>query len=60
MIYKNALISVSNKEGLVECAKQLSQSGTRIVSTGGTAKFLLKHKIKATHPIFNPTLNPVL
>jgi len=45
MIYKNALISVSNKEGLVECAKQLSQSGTRIVSTGGTAKFLLKHKI---------------
>ena len=45
MIYKNALISVSNKEGLADCAKKLSQSGTRIVSTGGTAQFLSKHKI---------------
>ena len=45
MIYKNALISVSNKEGLADCVKRLSQSGTRIVSTGGTAQFLSKHKI---------------
>ncbi len=45
MNYKNALISVSNKEGLVDCVKKLSQSGTRIVSTGGTAQFLSKNKI---------------
>ncbi|MDE0151649.1 MAG: hypothetical protein OXK80_04020 [Bdellovibrionales bacterium] len=45
MIYKNALISVSNKEGLEDCAKKLSQSGTRIVSTGGTAQFLSKHGV---------------
>ena len=45
MIYKNALISVSNKEGLEACAKKLSQSGTRIVSTGGTAQFLLNNGV---------------
>lgn len=45
MNYKNALISVSNKEGLLDCAKRLSQSGTRIVSTGGTAQFLSKNAI---------------
>ena len=45
MSYKNALISVSNKEGLLDCAKKLSRSGTRIVSTGGTAQFLSKNGI---------------
>ena len=39
--YKNALVSVSNKEGIVECVKALCESGTRVVSTGGTAKRLL-------------------
>lgn len=39
--YKNALVSVSNKEGIVECVKTLCDSGTRVVSTGGTAKMLL-------------------
>ncbi len=47
MNYKNALISVSNKEGLLDCAKKLSRSGVRIVSTGGTAQFLAENGIPA-------------
>jgi phosphoribosylaminoimidazolecarboxamide formyltransferase/IMP cyclohydrolase len=38
--FKNALISVSDKTGLVDFIKPLFQQGTRIVSTGGTAKTL--------------------
>ena len=37
---KRALISVSDKTGLVELAKALSESGVEILSTGGTAKLL--------------------
>ena len=37
---KRALISVSDKTGLVEFAKQLSQQSIEIISTGGTAKTL--------------------
>ncbi len=37
---KRALISVSNKNGIVEFAKQLSELGIEIISTGGTAKVL--------------------
>ena len=37
---KRALISVSNKKGIVEFAKQLSELGIEIISTGGTAKVL--------------------
>ena len=43
---KTALISVSNKEGIVEFAKGLQDLGYRILSTGGTAKLLQKNKIK--------------
>lgn len=35
---KTALISVSDKTGVVEFAKKLSQMGVKIISTGGTAK----------------------
>lgn len=35
-----ALISVSDKTGLLELAKALSEGGVEIVSTGGTAKLL--------------------
>jgi phosphoribosylaminoimidazolecarboxamide formyltransferase/IMP cyclohydrolase len=35
-----ALISVSDKAGIVEFAKGLSELGTEIISTGGTAKLL--------------------
>lgn len=45
---KRALISVSNKEGLIEFAKGLSDLGTQILSTGGTAKALQDAGIKVT------------
>lgn len=37
---RRALISVSNKKGIVEFAKELSGLGVEILSTGGTAKAL--------------------
>jgi phosphoribosylaminoimidazolecarboxamide formyltransferase/IMP cyclohydrolase len=37
---KTALISVYNKEGIVEFAKELVQLGWKIISSGGTAKHL--------------------
>ena len=38
MKIKRALISVSDKTGIVEFAKDLYELGFEIVSTGGTAK----------------------
>lgn len=40
MAIKRALISVSDKSGIVEFAKKISEAGIEIISTGGTAKFL--------------------
>ncbi len=37
---KTALVSVSDKEGVVDFAKKLQQMGVKIISTGGTAKKL--------------------
>jgi phosphoribosylaminoimidazolecarboxamide formyltransferase/IMP cyclohydrolase len=37
---KTALISVSDKQGVVDFAKRLSKMGVKIISTGGTAKAL--------------------
>ncbi|MHC4259552.1 MAG: bifunctional phosphoribosylaminoimidazolecarboxamide formyltransferase/IMP cyclohydrolase [Planctomycetota bacterium] len=37
---KTALISVSDKSGVVDFAKQLSKMGVKIISTGGTARAL--------------------
>jgi len=37
---KTALISVSDKNGVVDFAKKLSRMGVKIISTGGTAKKL--------------------
>lgn len=45
---KRALISVSNKEGIVEFARELSSLGVEIISTGGTADLLAKNGIKVT------------
>jgi phosphoribosylaminoimidazolecarboxamide formyltransferase / IMP cyclohydrolase len=45
---KKALISVSNKAGLLPLAQCLVESGCEIISTGGTAKFLQEHKIAVT------------
>ena len=44
--FKHALVSVSNKEGLIEFLNPLVQKGLKIVSTGGTKKFLIENKIE--------------
>lgn len=41
MMFKNALVSVSDKTGLIEALRPLVTKGLRIVSTGGTAKALI-------------------
>src|SRR5271154_1892675 len=45
---KTALISVSDKNGLVEFARGLSGLGVNILSTGGTAKLLANNGIPVT------------
>jgi phosphoribosylaminoimidazolecarboxamide formyltransferase/IMP cyclohydrolase len=42
---KRALISVSNKDGIVEFAKNLYAKGVEILSTGGTAKLLRQNGV---------------
>lgn len=42
---KRALISLSDKTGIVELAKELSNFGVEILSTGGTAKLLRENNI---------------
>ncbi|HEX2489530.1 MAG TPA: bifunctional phosphoribosylaminoimidazolecarboxamide formyltransferase/IMP cyclohydrolase, partial [Blastocatellia bacterium] len=42
-----ALISVSDKRGLVEFARKLARRGVEIISTGGTAKLLRENGIDA-------------
>ena len=49
MKIRRALISVSNKEGVVELAKQLNEAGVEIVSTGGTMKALKAAGIPVTY-----------
>lgn len=44
-MFRNALVSVSDKTGLLEFIKPLAANGTRIVSTGGTAKFLSENGV---------------
>ncbi len=44
-MFKNALVSTSDKTGLVEFLKPLVAQGCRIVSTGGTSKHLRENKI---------------
>ncbi len=43
---KRVLISVSDKKGIIDCAKGLEKLGVEIISTGGTAKVLRDNKIK--------------
>ena len=45
---KTALISVSDKSGVVDFAKKLSKTGIKIISTGGTAKKLTEAGIEVT------------
>lgn len=46
-MFKNALVSVSDKTGLVEFLKPHVAGGMRVLSTGGTLKFLREHGINA-------------
>lgn len=48
MTIKRALISVSDKTGLIDFARFLSESGIEILSTGGTAKALRDAGMKIT------------
>ncbi|MEK7852115.1 MAG: bifunctional phosphoribosylaminoimidazolecarboxamide formyltransferase/IMP cyclohydrolase [Deltaproteobacteria bacterium] len=45
---KRALISLSDKKGIVEFARGLSEFAVEIISTGGTAKLLSENGIKVT------------
>ncbi len=45
---RRALISVSDKTGIVEFARALSANGTELLSTGGTYKLLIAEGIPAT------------
>lgn len=45
---QRALISVSNKEGIVELAKALHQNGVELIATGNTAQLLKKNRLPVT------------
>jgi len=45
---KRALISVSDKLGVVELAKELRSFGVEIISTGGTARLLRENNLEVT------------
>ena len=45
---KQALISVSDKDGIVDFARALAGLGYRILSTGGTARLLAEHGLPVT------------
>src|SRR5437868_2709147 len=48
MKIQRALISVSDKTGLVDFARELAALGIEIISTGGTSKLLQKEGIATT------------
>ena len=45
-----ALISVSNKTGVVEFARDLAEANVEILSTGGTAKLLRDNALRIMAP----------
>ena len=49
MKIKRALISVSNKDGVVNLAKRLHSAGVEIISTGGTMKAIKEAGIPVTY-----------
>ena len=56
-VSKYALLSVYNKEGIVDFARVLASLGYKIISTEGTAKVLVKQKIPII-PVKKITGNP--
>ena len=60
---KRALISVFNKEGILDFSKFLSENGVEIISTGGTYKHLKDNGLKVTevNEVTNfPVLRPLV
>jgi len=47
-VVKRALVSVSDKSGIIEFCRELQKLGIDILSTGGTARLLLEQGIKVT------------
>ena len=47
-VIKTALISVSDKSGVVEFARGLAAFGVTLLSTGGTARLLGEHGVNVT------------
>ena len=45
---KTALLSVFNKEGILELAKELAKHNVEILSSGGTAKYLKTNNVAVT------------
>ncbi len=45
---RRALLSVSDKQGIVEFARALRERGVELLSTGGTAKLLAEHGVRVT------------
>ena len=45
---RRALLSVSNKDGLIEFAQALHELGVTLLSTGGTASLLERNGIPVT------------
>ena len=45
---KTALVSVSDKTGIIDLAKGLADLGIKIMSTGGTAKSIRENGIEVT------------
>ncbi|MCG7535620.1 bifunctional phosphoribosylaminoimidazolecarboxamide formyltransferase/IMP cyclohydrolase [Pseudoalteromonas sp. OOF1S-7] len=45
---RRALLSVSDKTGIVEFARALSEQGVELLSTGGTCKLIAEHGIPVT------------
>ena len=54
---RRALVSVSDKEGVVDFARRLSEMGFEILSTGGTARVLEEQKIPVV-PVAEVTGEP--
>ena len=48
MRIERAILSVSDKTGVVELAEALQKEGVEILSTGGTAKHLIEHGVRVT------------
>ena len=51
---RRALLSVSDKSGLLELAASLSQHGVQLLSTGGTAKALRRRLRRQRDARFAP------